>query len=329
MRFDSNTHSYILGQIPSGYVVDRIMSIGDWDLVKYGDNISYVSSKYTRENDVDYNNEYYNVEEYYDIAISNENLNFRLGPSTNEKSLFKLEKDEEVSIIGKAIVNNNADDLWYVARARGKIGFISSKHVRTLSESIKQMDPSINDVKVKKMGYISHRDGAYVTDSSKNYINYLDQYQLVQVLNENKNRYLVNVDGNIGYVNKNDVRVLDGSFVAVDISSQRVYYYVDNDTVFRSKCTTGRDGKETDLGLFTPYCSTNEHDFGNNLKATILWRPWSEEGFHDASWEPEEKFGDLNYRVRSGSGGCVRLPDDAAYFFRENIPSNTSVLIKE
>ena len=329
MRLDNNSSSFRLGGLSQGDIANRIMNINGWDLINYNGTIAFVSGEFTSTYEYDYNNEYYDVEEYSDIVRTTSVLNFRLGPSTNEQSLFQLENNEEAVVIGKATLRDNPSDVWYIVRARGQIGFISAKYTTSLREKIMKMNPDITDVKIKKFGYLKTDTAIY--DENNNAKFYADQYQLVQVIQEFGNMYLVDIDGEYGYVSKKSVKEIRGSFIAVDISTQRLYYYIDDDVVFRSKCTTGRDGHETDLGFVIPYGNATEHDFGHGYKASILWRPWSDEGFHDINEdvEPESKFGDVEYRKRHGSSGCIRLPKSTAWYFRENIPYKTPVLIKK
>lgn len=328
LRLDSNTDSFKLGYIQKGTVVDRIMSLDDWDLVRIGDTIAYVSSDFTSANDVDYNNEYYSVNECSDIVTTTSALNFRTGPSTKETSLFTLDKGEEAVVIGEAIPYNDSNDVWYIARARGQIGFINAKYTRSFKEEIRAMDPSVEDVVVKMMGYISNDTSLY--DQYGNSKTNIGQYQLVEVLDEDANRYLVNYEGKIGYVNKSDIQKLPGKFVAVDLSSQRVFYYVDNDLAYSNRCTTGSDYTPTNEGYFKVYERTNSRYFSETAQARYIWANFDHgNGLHDAPWELENKFGDPSYRKKNGSKGCVRLPDSAAIFFKDHIKVGTRVLVKK
>lgn len=328
LRLDSNTDSLKLGYIPKGTVVDRIMSLDDWDLVRVGNTIAYVSSDFTRENDVDYNNEYYSVNECSDIVSTTSVLNFRTGPSVDETSLFQLDKGEEAVVIGEAVPFNKPDDVWYIARARGKIGFINAKYTKSFKEEIREMDPSIEDVKVKSMAYITNDTPLY--DQYGKSKKTIGQYQLVEVLYEDVNRYLVNYEGKLGYVSKDSVQKISGALVAVDLSSQRVFYYVDNDLSYINRCTTGSDYTPTNEGYFKVYERTNSRYFSETAQARILWANFDHgNGFHDAPWEPDSKFGDPSYRKKNGSKGCVRLPDEAAEFFKDHIKVDTKVLVKK
>jgi hypothetical protein len=173
----------------------------------------------------------------------------------------------------------------------------------------------------------------YLKKDSNLYDNYgnvvfnSDKYQTCQVLDEKGNYYLVNLDGSIGYIDKDNVRTLSGAFVVVDISSQQIYYYCDTDIAFTSGCTTGKDSSPTELGVYNPYGVANYHNFGpdhNYVESKYLWAPFNGgQGLHDAPWENSDKFGDPSYRKNHGSAGCVRLPDKTAQFLEEVLKKNT------
>ena len=328
MRLGNSKDTFKLGVLPAGSVVDRIASEGDWDLVRYNNQIAYVHTDYTRTNDYDYNNEYYQVEKYNDIVRTTSRLNFRVGPSTKEKDLFMLDKDEECVVIGKAITN--ANEVWYLVKARGQIGFVNASYTTSLRSALTSMFPEFQDkdIVIKKLGYL--KNNATVYDQNKNVIGYEDQYQLVEVLQENDNYALVIINGKLGIVAKRDIQKMSGSFVAVDISSQRICYYVNNEVAFSGRCTTGKKSSPTELGCYEPYGKGPSHDFGDNHQAKILWMPFNGgQGLHDAPWEPNSKFGDYSYTKSKGSAGCVRLPDDVARFIYDNVSKSTKVLVKQ
>ena len=329
MRLNTTTESFKMGVLPRGSVVNRILTDGEWDLIRYGDQIAYVHSDYTREYDVDYNQDYYHVERYSDIARTTSKLYCRLGPSTDEKDLFLLNKNEEVVVIGKATPYNNPNDVWYLVRARGKIGYVNAGYTKSLRSHLQTMGISMDEVKIQKLGYMKGDNTVY--DQYGNPIGYLDDYQLLEVLQKEKNRSLIQCDGVVGYVTNGSIKNLDGSFLTSDISSQRVYYYVNNDVAFQGRITTGKKGTPTDIGCFRAYGKSDHHDFGHDgYEATILWLPYNGgEGFHDAKWEDDKHFGDYNYAMKHGSLGCDRTDNETAQLIYDNVPSDVQVLVKE
>ena len=53
LRLNTTKKSNKIGVLPKGSVVDRILTDGDWDLIRYGDQIAYVHADYTDESEVD------------------------------------------------------------------------------------------------------------------------------------------------------------------------------------------------------------------------------------------------------------------------------------
>lgn len=332
LRINNNTDAYKLGVLPQGTIVNRILSIDDnWDLVRYNDTIAYICSDYVQKADVDYNNEYYKVEDYNDIVRTTTEVYFRLGPDVKEKEIGLLNKNEELVVIGKATINLEPDNVWYIAKARGKIGFVKAEYTKSLRSILESNISGINDIKVQKLGYLTKETPIY--DNAWNIISSGETYQLVQVLDKIDSYYLVNIDGKIGYIANENVRDIKGSFLVVDISDQTVSYYCNTDIVFQSDCTTGKKETPTEKGVFEPYSKASFHNFGpshNNVEAKILWMPFNGgQGFHDAPWEAASKFGSYDYAMNYGSAGCVRLPDEAARFIYKNVPKSTKILIKQ
>ena len=87
MRLRPDQGSFKLGELPGNSTVDRIAAIGNWDLVKYNNQLAFVCSDYTRVADYDYNDEYYTLVEDSDIVRTTSKLYFRLGPSTRERDI--------------------------------------------------------------------------------------------------------------------------------------------------------------------------------------------------------------------------------------------------
>ncbi len=328
MRLDSRVDSYKLDVLNAGSIANRLFTDGEWDLISYNGMLAYVHTDYTREYEVDYNNEYYDIEKYDDIARTTTQLYCRLGPSKNEPSIFLLDKDEEMEVMGRVILRNNPSDEWLLVKVRGNIGFVCRRYTYSFRDAILSIDPYVTSIATIKVARVL-RDTA-ILDKNKNIISYVDKYQLAHVLYDYGNYSLVNLDGTIGLISNKDLSVCRGKLFVCDISTQRVYYYVNGEIVFRGRCTTGRDKSPTELGFFTPYGKASSHDFGHdNLVAKILWLPFNGgQGCHDAPWQPDDKFGDPEYRKKSGSAGCIRLPNAEAHYIYDNISQSTPILVK-
>lgn len=328
MRLGISKDTFKIGSLQQGVIADRIISLNEFDLVRYNNQIAFVSSDYTDSNIADYNNEYYKVLEENDIIHTTTKVYFRLGPSKNEKEICLLAKGEELTVIGKTINNIDTNDVWYLAKYKDKIGFIKAEYTESLKSIIQGMDSSITDVEIKNIGYI--KENCYIYDSNNNVIDYIEQYQTVKVLGGINNYCIVEYNDTIGLISKGNIKTYNGIFVVVDLSDQQVFLYCNTDIVFESACTTGSDLNPTRTGDFSVYERTNSRYFSEKAQSKYMWANFDHgNGLHDAPWEDLQKFGSQKYRKKNGSKGCVRLPDEAAIFLKEYVKKGTRVLVKE
>ena len=328
MRLGPSTEYFKVGEVPKNAYCNRIISINGFDLVRYGDRLIFVSDDYTNDDIEDYNNEYYYIEEEKDLIKTTTEVNFRLGPSTNEDKICLLDKGAELTVIGKSTSYSNPEDVWYLAKYKDEIGFVKAQYTKSLRDTIQSYNPNITDIEIDKMGYVNKH--SYFYDNLGVGISGIDAYQLVKVLGNKDNNYIIEYAGKIGIVPKDDISTYDGTFVVVDLSDQIIQLYCKTDNVFESVCTTGWDKRPTDLGAFTVYERTNSRYFSPEHEAKIMWANFDHgNGIHDAPWEENKYFGSNKYRKKHGSNGCVRLPDTAAMFLKSHIRVGTKVLIKK
>ena len=131
---------------------------------------------------------------------------------------------------------------------------------------------------------------------------------------------LVEVDGNIGYVNTLDTEVLTNTFVVVDISDLSLTLYQNGEIILESPVITGKDSSPTDLGDFNVYQKCLDYTMrGENnsytsfAKYVTKYNENSNEYIHDASWRSEAEFNNRKLiRSNKGSHGCVNAPLDTA-----------------
>ena len=328
LRLGPTTESFKLGELPKNTTVDRILSFGDWDLIKYNGQIAFVSTDFTRDCEYDYNQEYYYVEKYNDIVRTTSRLYFRMGPSQNEQDICLLDKKTELVVLGKAIPYYNPDDVWYLVKYKDQIGFVNAAYTISLKEKLRGTLPDVEDLTILKMAYV--KTSTDLINSNGVAYKRIGTYQLVKVLIEYDDFCLVEYGDSVGLVHKNDINEYKGTFVVVDLSDQKVYMYCNTDMVFEDVCTTGKNGMETRTGAFKVSERTNSRYFSEEAQAKYMWARFDGgNGFHDAPWEDQKNFGSERFRARSGSKGCVRLPDSAALFLRNYIKVGTKVVVKD
>ena len=327
LRLGTSADTFRLGSIQKKETADRIISLNGFDLIRYDGKLAFVSGEYTNSNVPDENNEYYYVVEENDIVHTTTEVNFRLGPSTYEEKICMLGKDAELTVIGKSISYNDPEDVWYLARYNGKIGFVKASFTRSLKDIIKEIDPSITNVEIKSVG--SLRDDTPIYDYQFNKIVNGKQYEVVKIIDEKDDYYLVQYKHKYGLIQKDNVEKYNGYFVVVDLSDQRIELYCDTEVVYESFCTTGWNKRRTDVGSFTAYEKSGHRTFSEEHQAKKLWLNFDHgNGIHDADWEDPKYFGDEKYRQHHGSNGCVRVPDDTAEAIKKYLDVGTKVLIK-
>ncbi len=122
---------------------------------------------------------------------------------------------------------------------------------------------------------------------------------------------------------------LPDTYIEVDKSEQRVYYYVSGNCTVSSDCVTGkRGGRETPTGAFYITEKKKEKDLkgADYISHVHRWLrlTWAGVGLHDATWR--NRFGG-NIWQTSGSHGCINLPKNFAYQLYDMVESGTCVIV--
>ncbi len=124
------------------------------------------------------------------------------------------------------------------------------------------------------------------------------------------------------YSSKNGVGT---KYVEVDIDSQKVYLYEDEELIIETDCVTGTMGyTDTEKGVFQVYGKSSPATLrdvdknGNKYEQPVeYWIAFNgSQGMHDATWRGS--FGGTIYQSW-GSHGCVNLPLDAAKEIYEEV----------
>lgn len=162
------------------------------------------------------------------------------------------------------------------------------------------------------------------------------------IYEEYSDGYLVETSDYIGYVSKENLQELSGTFVIVDISDQELRLYVDNEVVVSSPVVTGKPRTPSDTGLFAIYDISYTRDLvgpGYRSYVDIMMKYNRGEGLHDAEyhtcedggshgWRDYSEFGGNTY-LTDGSHGCVNMPREAVMEVSEYVNVGTPVLVKK
>ena len=143
---------------------------------------------------------------------------------------------------------------------------------------------------------------------------------------------LVYFKDQVFYLKNDHIKRIGDSHLEIDISEQKVYFYMDGELINSFDVVTGHPDKGTTLGtnlgiteiLRISYNVT--FDGGKQSKVFILFN-WDGEGFHDANWRESWEFDDKKRYLTHGSNGCCNMKEDDAFFIEENAYLGMSVLI--
>ena len=145
------------------------------------------------------------------------------------------------------------------------------------------------------------------------------------------------------YANRAFVRTSDGgdigdTYVEVDLSRQKMWFYKDGDLVIESDMVSGLPEEKWASNVGVGQILNKAQDSvlrGSNFDGLTeyetpvdYWMPigWDGEGFHDAPWR--SAFGGDIY-LENGSHGCFNLPPDVAKTLFENVDYITPVVVYE
>ena len=153
---------------------------------------------------------------------------------------------------------------------------------------------------------------------------------------------LVKTNEYIGFTTLENLEELTGTFVVVDISSQELKLYCNNEIILTTPVVTGKPSTPSDKGLFEIYdISHSRYLVGPNYKSyvDIMMKYNGGEGLHDAQyhthedgfkhgWRDISEFGGDTY-LKHGSHGCINMIHDDVMTVSDYVTIGTKVLVKE
>lgn len=119
------------------------------------------------------------------------------------------------------------------------------------------------------------------------------------------------------------------TYVEVDLSEQKAYYYKNGKQLLATDIVTGNlsRGMGTPAGVYKLRAKVRStYLTGADYSSYVdYWMPFigNSIGLHDATWR--SKFGGTIYKT-NGSHGCVNMPHSAAKQFFETVPVGTAVV---
>ena len=170
----------------------------------------------------------------------------------------------------------------------------------------------------------------------------LPKLECLEVYDTLDDTCLVKTNEYVGFTTLENLEELTGTFVVVDISSQEVKLYCNNEVILTTPVVTGKPSTPSDKGLFEIYdISHSRYLIGPNYKSyvDIMMKYNGGEGLHDAEyhthedgfrhgWRDASEFGGDTY-LKHGSHGCINMIHDDVMTVSDYVDIGTKVLVKE
>ena len=151
----------------------------------------------------------------------------------------------------------------------------------------------------------------------------LPKLECLEVYDTLDDTCLVKTNEYVGFTTLENLEELTGTFVVVDISSQEVKLYCNNEVILTTPVVTGKPSTPSDKGLFEIYdISHSRYLIGPNYKSyvDIMMKYNGGEGLHDAQyhthedgfrhgWRDASEFGGDTY-LKHGSHVCINMIHD-------------------
>ena len=249
--------------------------------------------------------------ERIDCVKTTGRVNIREDRSTSSDRITQVDKGYTLELLEEY-------DDWYQVKYNNQIGYISKKYAtRVIGYQ--------TDSLMENMVYVNESTPLRDVYSNEESIK-IPAGEVCEVYNQDEKDYLVSYKGNYGLISKDNVTVLENTFVVIDISTQTLKLYVNNELILETFVVTGKDSTPTYCGFFR-IREKEEDIYWPEFKVKVdYWMTFNRgEGMHDASWR--KKFGSDLYK-EEGSHGCVNIPKKYITTIYNNVEVGTPVLVK-
>ena len=326
VRSGNTTDSIIIGSLELGESAYKILSCNNnWDLVRTNEKIGFVCRDYLEYSEEIQEDEYEHQIKN-DIVLTTSEINMRDKPTSDSKQLNKFRKGTELEVVAEV------DNGWLLVKYNGQLGYIKSDYTQSMLEKINELYPELelDDLGIQKIVYstttLNIRNGNSIDHEQ---IGQLEQYESVRVLGEYEDWYLIMTnDYSFGFVSKEYTKDLEDTYVIVDKSKQQLYLYNNDELLYTTPVTTGKDSTPSDTGLFKIYSKETDRYLTDRKTYNAhvnYWMPYNGgEGLHDAAWR--SVFGTESYHY-GGSHGCINIPPKITETIFDNVKVGTKVLV--
>ncbi len=234
------------------------------------------------------------------------------------------------------------DNGWYKINYYGEEAYVCGDYVKEIvtydfTSSINRIFTSTADKTLTIPGYLRE------TDADEEVVIPKGELFEVYIEDDREDTYLVKTSDYVGYITKDNLLELTGTFVVIDLSDQNLKIYKDNEIVMDVPVVTGKPSTPTNVGLFE--VKSEEYDrylTGPTWHSFVnVFMPFDGGiGLHDAEyfkeydgfshgWKEYYAFGG-DYHFVNGSHGCVNMRhydalDASAYY----VDVGTKILVKK
>lgn len=242
-------------------------------------------------------------------------------------------------------INTSTEDGNYEVTYYGSTAYIDANHVveSSSAEIVGKMQKVLYATKDTVLVVPD-----YLSDTGEALEVKIDALECFEVYEEMDDCYLVQTIDYVGYIAKDNLEELSGTFVVVDISNQELRLYKDNEVIFKCPVVTGTPTEErhTDEGLWAVFDISYNRALngpGYSSPVDIMIKFHGGEGLHDAEyhscefwikkgkdphgWRYIYEFGGKTY-LTNGSHGCVNMRRNDVFFVADYVEIGTPVLVK-
>ena len=162
--------------------------------------------------------------------------------------------------------------------------------------------------------------------------------KIYELVNQRQSGDIEPVYSNQAYTRTDTGEDIGDTYVELDLSRQRMWFYKNGELIVESDVVTGipHDGWASNVGVGAIQSKVRDTTLkGQNFDRVTeyntkvkYWMPtgWDGEGFHDAPWKGA--FGGQIY-LSNGSHGCYNLPPSVAQTLFDNVDPLTPVVVYE
>lgn len=240
-----------------------------------------------------------------EIVTAKCDVNIRETPIDGEV-LKVLYKGESLPLLEKL------DNGWYAVKYDGKVAYICGKYLDITTEY--EINSTIKDIYYTNEP-IELSVPESLSSSNKEEVISIGKNVCVEVYFEDDDRYLVSVDGHIGYIGKDNLTKLSDEFAVIDISDKTITLYRDNEIVSVLPITNNISNIPGGKGLFYIYeIKTDRCLIGKDYQVYVDYVAYYNGG---------------SSYITYGSDGGVNVTEESIDDVRKTLHLNSEIIVQQ